>query len=296
MKKPDTSSKLTGYILAIIGSMCYGLNPLFALPLYDTGLRPLSVLFYRYVIAAAMIAVMMLLKRESFSLTKKEALLSGAMGLFFGVSSCCLFYSFKYMDAGIASTILFTYPLFVAVIMWAFFHEKAGAATWGSLGLALCGIGLLYKTDGQTLSTVGIVLVLLSSLTYALYLIGVNRSVLHSMPALKLTFYASISGAMLFIILMRGGYDLQPLTGAVMWRDAIGLALFPTFLSMVLVTKAIHTIGSTPASIIGALEPITALAVTMLVFGSRLTIANAFGVALILSAVILVVSAGGRKS
>lgn len=281
--------KFKAYVLAIIGSMCYGLNPLFALPLYEDGMSALAVLFYRYLFALIMIGGLMLVKRESFAINRKQAGLTVVMGFFFAACSLSLFQSFKHMDAGIASTILFTYPLFVAGIMWAVFKEKAGKATWISLGLALAGIGLLYKTDGGTLSLVGLGLVLLSSLTYAVYLVGVNRSVLKTMPALKLTFYVMLTGVILFFVLLRGGMDLPALSTPSMWINAVGLGLFPTLMSLVLVTRSIHVIGSTAASIIGAMEPLTALAVTMLFFGSRITVANGFGIALILAAVVLVV-------
>ena len=97
------------------------------------------------------------------------------------------------MDAGIASTILFVYPVLVAVIMAVFFKEKVSVITAVSIALAFVGISLLYKGEGgKTLSLIGVLLVFISSLTYAIYIIGVNRSSLKDMPTAKLTFYAFI--------------------------------------------------------------------------------------------------------
>ena len=107
------------------------------------------------------------------------------------------------------------------------------------------------------------------------------------MPAFSLTFYASLSGLVLFFVCCGFGLDLSPLHGASSWGCAAGLALFPTIVSLLLVTRSIHLIGSTPAAIIGALEPITALAVSLLVFGGTLTWLNVAGVALVLFAVCL---------
>ena len=283
-----------GYALAIVGSMCYGLNPLFALPLYGQGVDPVSVLFYRYSFAVLLIGMLLIIKGEGLRIKRKQFLMSMAMGLFFALSSLFLFLSFNEMDAGIASTILFTYPLFVVLMMAAFFKEKTGVATWISLLCAGLGIGLLYKSDGGTLSTYGIILVLLSAITYAVYLVGVNRSVLHSLPTLKLAFYATLSGAVMFGLISIFDGGIAPLTTISMWGNAFGLSFFTTFLSLALVTSSIHIIGSTPASIIGALEPITALAVSLTVFGGSLTIPNCIGIALIITAVVVIVKFGRK--
>lgn len=289
------SDRFKGLLLAIIGSMFYGLNPLFALPLYAEGMEPLAVLFYRYLFACVLIAAVMLYKREGFSLSKTELLPTLLMGTLFSVSSITLFLSFKEIDAGIASTILFTYPLFVALMMWLFFKEKAGRITLVSLALAIAGIAFLYQTGSGTLSTTGIVFVLLSSLSYAIYIIGVNRSVLRNMSSLKLVFYAMLTGVVLFFALLKFGKNLPPLSTPTMWINTMGLALFPTVMSLVFVTRSIRMIGSTPASIIGALEPLTALAISILVFGGSLTLMNCIGIVLILFSVMLIVLGDKRR-
>ena len=135
----------------------------------------------------------------------------------------------------------------------------------------------------------GVCLVLMSSLTYALYIVGVNRSSLKEMPGLKLTFYAILFGSLVYIVRLRGGMDLQWLTGGTQWMNALGLALFPSLISMVTIAKAIRNIGATPAAILGALEPLTALFVGVMVFHERLTGGNVVGILLILFAVTLIV-------
>ncbi len=282
--------KLKGYALGCMASVSYGLNPLFALPLYATGLRVDSVLFYRYAFAVAMMAVMMKLNGKSFALKRNEVLPLVVMGLLFSFSSLFLFQSFNYMDAGIASTILFVYPVMVALIMAVFFRERLSVAKMSAIAMAVVGIAMLYKgEDGVSLSLTGVMYVLASSLVYALYIVGVNHSVLKTMSGLKLTFYAILFGMSVYVVRLHGCADLQPLVGTSQWLNALGLALFPTLLSLVAITKSIHHIGATAAAILGALEPVTALFVGMLVFGERLTGGNVVGILLILTAVTLIV-------
>ena len=139
------SERSRGYVLGAIAAASYGLNPLFALPLYGAGLGVDSVLFYRYVLAVVMLGALMLFRRQSFALRRRDVLPLAAMGVLFSVSSLLLFESYNLMDAGIASTILFVYPVMVAVIMAVGFRERVTAATVVSIALACGGISLLYK-------------------------------------------------------------------------------------------------------------------------------------------------------
>lgn len=285
------SLKTKGFIYGVIASVTYGMNPLFALPLYQAGIGTDSVLFYRYAIALVMLIVLMKVQRIPFRIQKKEILPLGALGLLFSCSSLFLFESYNYMDAGIASTILFVYPVMVAVIMAVCFREKLTVLTMGCILLALAGIGLLYQgPGGQTLSPVGVLFVLLSSLTYAIYMVGLNRSTVSSMPVIKLTFYALLFGILIYVVRLNFLTDLQPIVTTLSWVNVISLGLFPTVISLIMVTLSIQYIGSTPAAILGALEPVTAVFFGVLIFGERLTPRICMGIFLILIAVTLIVA------
>lgn len=147
-----------------------------------------TVLFYRYSLAVIVLGIMMKFQKQSFAIKRVDVLPLCIMGLLFAFSSLFLFMSYNYMDAGIASTILFVYPVLVAIIMAVVFKEKV-SITMFSIALAFVGISMLCKSPGgQTLSLVGITFVFLSSLSYAIYIVGVNRSSLKDMPIAKLTF------------------------------------------------------------------------------------------------------------
>lgn len=294
--------KVKGVTLGSIAAASYGLNPLFALPLYADGMTADSMLFYRYAFAILMMGFMMLLQNMSFRLRRRQLLSLALMGVVFSASSLLLFLSYQYMDAGIASTILFAYPMLVALIMWMVFHERASALTWLCIVMAFAGICLLYRGKPDApLSTVGIVLVLLSSLSYAIYIVGVNRSVLKKMDSATLTFWALVFGLSLYVVRLtdidvdaaRFTFALQTPNNPWMWVNLICLALFPTIISLVTMNLSIHYIGSTPAAILGALEPITALVIGVMVFGETLTPRIVVGIVLVLSAVTLLVA--GKK-
>ena len=169
--------------------------------------------------------------------------------------------------------------------------ERVTASTVLSILLALGGIALLYKGgDGATLSLAGVALVFLSSLCYAVYIVGVNRSSLRDLSTEKLTFYSLLFGLSVYLVRLRGVAGLQMIPSPLLWINAVSLALFPTIVSLVTMAGAIRRIGSTPTAILGALEPVTALFFGVLVFGERLTPRILTGVALILAAVTLIIA------
>ena len=202
--------------------------------------------------------------------------------------------SYNYMDAGIASTILFVYPVLVAIIMAVVFKEKVSPITMFSIALAFVGISMLCKSPGgQTLSLVGITFVFLSSLSYAIYIVGVNRSSLKDMPIAKLTFYVLLFGLSVYVVRLQFCTELQVIPTPMLWINAVSLAVFPTVISLVTMTKAIHYIGSPPTAILGALEPVTALFFGVLVFGEQLTPRIILGILMVITAVTLII--GGKS-
>ena len=173
------NTKVKGYFLGAIAAATYGTNPLFALPLYKDGMDPDSVLFFRYLFAIPILGMMIKGRGRSFKIEHKAAVPLIVMGLLVAFSSLALFQSYNYMEVGIASTLLFVYPIMVALIMALVFKEKLTLQTVFCILLALSGIGLLYKSgDGTTLSLTGVLLVMASALSYAIYIIGVNQSTL----------------------------------------------------------------------------------------------------------------------
>ena len=291
------NNKAKGYFLAAFSAATYGMNPLFSLPLYADGMGVDSVLFFRYLFAVPMVALMVKSRGRSFAIQKGELWPLLMVGVFFVLSSITLFRSYLYMDSGIASTILFIYPVMVALIMAVFFKEKVSLQTWVCIAMALAGIVLLYKApDGAVLSTVGILFVLGSALAYTLYIITVNKTILKDVPSVKVTFYVILTGFVIFSVMVLLGEGLQTPTKWWLWLDLVAFALFPTVISMYCATKAIVYIGSTATAILGALEPVTAVFFGITLFGETLQGRGVAGLLLIIVSVTMVVAGGNISS
>lgn len=282
--------KLIGTLAGIAAAVCYGTNPLGALKLYEQGMQTNSVLFFRFGLAWVIITIIMLFRKESLKVTRQEFTALTGLGLLFIVSSLTLYLSFHYMAAGVASTILFTYPVMTAVIMAVFFHERI---TWGTvLALVLSGAGvaLLYWSDSAgTLSTLGVVLVLASALSYALYIILVNRGNLQ-MSSFKINFYVLLYCTLgMLVYSLIAGLPLTLPQNATSWFYVGWLAIVPAIFALVLMVYAAKYVGSTATAILGALEPLTAVLIGIFVFNEPFTLNLAIGIVLILGAVVVIV-------
>lgn len=286
------NSSVRGATCGVIAAVAYGTNPLFSLNLYAVGMDVESVLFYRFAFAALVLAAAMLLTRHSLAVSRRQLMALVPAGVVFAMSSQTLYQSFLYMDAGVACSILFIYPILVAVIMTLFFHERASLLTYGCIALATAGIAMLYQGDGSgALSTVGLMLVVASSMCYALYIVGVDHSVLRTVPSARMTFWVLASGAAVFFALSGFGARLHPIgADPAVVANVVGVALVPTIIPILFINIAIKDVGPTYSAIIGALEPVTALVIGASVFGEHITGRIALGALMILVAVTLIVA------
>ena len=287
---------LFGTLCGIGAAVCYGTNPIGA-RLYEEGMTPSNVLFWRFGLAWVIIAAVILLRKEKLKVSRSEFATLSMLGLLFLASSFTLYASFQLMDVGVASTLLFVYPVLTAAIMAIFFKEKLTWATALSIILSFIGVMLLYWTpDGGRLSAAGVVLVLISALTYALYIIVMNRSQL-AMSSFKINFYVLIYCALGNLILsFCTGQGVQMPAHATSWFYVGWLAVVPAILALVMMVYAAKYIGSTPTAIIGALEPLTAVLIGIFMFGEVFTVRLAFGILLIFSAVFIIALYSNRKT
>lgn len=280
--------KLKGYFFAVVSAVSYGLIPLFILPLKDKGIAVDVTLFYRFFIAAFLILVVMLVKKIDFRVNKSEILVLCLLGLMYGLSSDLLFMGYDLLSPGVASTVLFMYPVFVALIMGIIFKEKITSLTIIALVLSFIGVILLSSTPGKLeLNTLGLLVVLGAALMYGSYIVTVNKSVVREMNPIKLTFYA-----LLFCSFYYFGKTVYHEESLVLYQldylfDFMLFALVTTVLSTIALAYAIQLIGSTPTSILGALEPVVAVVISVCLFNEVFTNQLLWGIVLIVFAVLL---------
>ncbi|MGN0189368.1 MAG: DMT family transporter [Candidatus Cryptobacteroides sp.] len=286
------SKTAAGYAAGILAGISYGLNPLFGKPLLEGGVSVLTMLFFRYFISTVILGGWMLLRHERFRINRQEFILLALLGLLFSSSSLFLFDSYKYMPSGLATTVVYIYPVLVALLM-VFLKVKPTWQVWVSIAATLLGVVILCKpSDGVSLNWLGLTLAFLSALSYAIYLVIVNRSSrIRRVSEHTLTFYALAVGSVLFLTYyaFQGGEFFKGLGSFRSIVNLTGLAVFPTMISLLTLAVATRHIGPTKTSILGVAEPVTAILIGTLVFSEPMTVSIAVGITVCIGGIVFMI-------
>lgn len=283
-----SGSKVKGYFNAFLSAFSFGLIPLFVIPIKAAGISMDVVLFYRFFFAAIMIGTFLLVKRGSFQVSLIDLAKLALMGLLYAFSAEFLFMGYDLLSAGIASTVLYTYPVLVAIILYFFFKEKISLITKLSILFALLGVMIMSWEGGGSMNfnIYGVVIVMLSALSYALYMIMVSKGGIKGSEVM-VTFYSVLFSSLFYAIKTLG------LGGTLVYTDPYWLgfigafSLVTTVLSVLCIVFAIQLIGSTSTAVLGAFEPVVAVLISVFMFGEKLTWNLFVGVVLIVCALFL---------
>lgn len=288
---------LIGYPAGIATGVTYGLNPLFAMPLLMAGAAVQSVLFFRYSIAVLLLGCYLLARHESFRIDFRQAGVLLVMGLLYTSSSLFLFEAYRYVASGLATTLVFLYPVLVAIIM-VFMGKIPSWPVWLSIAATFAGVVIMTGGGGDsTTNATGVWLSIGSALVYALFIVIINRSkVISGISNTLLTFYVLTVGAFVFlgIAACSGSSLTDHLCSLPAILDLIGLAVLPTIVSTATLAVATRNIGATKASVLGVFEPITAILVGTLAFGEPLTANIMTGITISIIAVTFMIYATKR--
>ena len=281
-------NNLRGVLYAVVSSATFGLIPLFSIPLLQGGMSSPAILFYRFGLAAGMMGLI--------ALATRRPLLLGAM---YSVTALGLLRSYTYIPSSVATTINFLYPLGVAIVMTLFFREKNSVWLLVAILISLVGVALLSWGDiggpQSDRAIVGVGFAGATVLTYTIYIVGVKKSRISRLDPMIQAFYVLLFSACFFLV-----YALSttgaPLPGKWhLWQNLLLLALVPTVVSNLTLVLAIKEIGSTMTSILGSMEPLTAVLVGVLHFGEKFGLDSASGLILIITAVIIVILQAKKK-
>lgn len=290
---------LKGVVNGLASSISFGLIPLFTLPVLAEGMSMDSLICYRFTLATLFIAVMMLVRRESFKVSLKDFPVLVLAAVFYDVSSLFLLWAYDYLGSGIATILHFTYPILTTLVMMAFFGEKGSFAKVSAILLAVGGVVLLSlnKSSDHAISVAGVAIAVISGLGYALYMVTINVSRLKQIKGLKLTFYVFLIGNLMLFAnayILGDGVSEIPSTRSMI--NLLLLAFVCTVISNQALIVAIKNIGSVMTSVFGAMEPVTAVIVGLLCFNEVVNGQSVAGMVMILAAVIVIILANARAA
>ena len=276
-----------GYLCAFISAFTYGLIPLFMIPIKkEESFSVDATLFYRFLIASGAIVFFLFYQKERLRISFREGLIMSLLGILYALSAEFLFLAYDYLSPGIASTIFFSYPIIVALVLILFYKEKLTIPTLLSLLLVVVGVGVLSIKKGEALNYIGLGISLLGALVYALYILIVNKVRIES-SGVKISFYSMLFSSLYFLIKSLLLRESIIISSWVLAGDLILFAIITTSLSLVTLVYAVRYIGSTPTAIMGAFEPIVAVLISVGLFGEQLTPSLVIGGMVIITGVLI---------
>lgn len=287
--------KINGMFYASVSSASFGFSPLFSIGLLAAGLSSFNILSYRWLIAGLVLLVYAVIKKKSLRFNSfDEVWKIVVLSMLRSLTSITLLIGYANISSGIATTINFMYPIIVTICMMLFYGEKSSKADFAAIAGALTGVYLLASGDSINIeggnTKVGLIASLISAFSFAAYYILMKRVRADKIEVVKFTTWIMLLSALYFIIgaiALEG--KLMIVTDFRNWMYILGLGLWATMVSNITGVKAIRRIGPTNTSILGALQPVTAVILGVLFLGEHLYPRSILGIILILIAVSIVV-------
>ncbi len=301
-EKKKRRIRLNGIFYAVISSASFGFSPLFSIGLLAAGLSNFDVLSYRWGIAGIVLMIYAFIKKKSLKLTSfdetwKVFLLSALRAL----TSVTLLIGYANISSGIASTINFMYPIIVATCMMVFFGEHKSIVDIGAICVAILGVYLLASGDSLIVeggnTKLGLACSIISAFSFAAYYILMKKLKADKIEVVKFTTWIMMLSALYFIVcalVFDGKITMIP--DGKSWLYMLGLGLWSTMISNFTGVKAVRRIGPTLTSILGALQPVTAVVLGVAFLHEHLYTRSLIGIVLILVAVIVVVMHQNKRS
>ena len=295
----NTSSSIKGYGYASLSAITFGTIPLFSIPVMKAGMLLPSVLIYRFAFGCFFMMVVLLWRKQNLHIKWGDGLRIMFLSIMYAVSAVCLFSSYEYMPGGIATTLLFSYPVWTEILLMIFFNEKLSIRISLVIILAIAGVAFLGgigQTDGIK-SLWGVTLAMSSGLLYAIYMVIFPHMRISKLPALKVNFYIFFMAMLLLILyssFTTGG--IQHIPDADSFLSLVLLGLIPTTISNVTLVRSLTLIDSASVAILGAFEPLTAMTIGVTLMGEPLTTSAIIGCILIITSVILLITKGKTLS
>lgn len=292
--------KKLGVFYGLVSSGAFGLIPLFTLPLLAAGVPVQTALVYRFGISAFVLWLVLLWKRENLRVGWNAFLRVTALSVFYMFAVYFYFHALEFLPSGVVATIQFQFPVIVVLIMVLFFHEPFRWQTGVAVIMAVGGVAFLslnpadeavvsQESAGKMLT--GVALSIASGFCNALYFVGLQVVRLPKINGLTMTFYVMLASSVFCILNAAFANSFVFISGGREICLVLLLALVTAVISNMTLILAVRLVGSTLASILGVMEPLTAVAAGCVAFGEPLTARLASGSILIIAAVILALNA-----
>ncbi len=272
----------------VLSAVLFGCMPLLAKIAYTHGSNAYTTAFGRFLFGSIFLLAIIRFKGDTVRISKKELLEILKFSVPYALMPIFLYRSYDFIDSGLATTLHFTYPVVVILLLALFYRKRMKQKQIFCTVICMIGILLMYDPNGQV-EIAGIVLAALSGVFYAIYIVLLGNSLVKQMSPFILSFWLSVfsTAEIGSIALCSGKLTFQIGSGG--WGAEIVLALLTSVCALVLFQKGVLLCGEVKASLLSTFEPLTGLIIGLAVFREAISIKQLAGIFCILIAVLLLV-------
>lgn len=245
-----------GIIYIITSAILFGVTPVMAAMTYDLGSNAMTLTFYRNLLVVPVLLVLMLIRKIPFKLKKEELITITIVGVLCrATTTFFVYFSYNYIGIGLAQTLHFLYPVTTAVLIRILYKEKLGVGK--TLALVLSTMGIALASLGSTIIGIkGIVFAVISAITYAFYMMSMEKTCIRNMNATKVSCYMGLVNAIALVIIdipqKNIVFNLTP--KAFLYTFIVSICT--SFFAYTLLQMGIKLIGARDAAIYSMFEPI----------------------------------------
>ncbi|MED1825058.1 DMT family transporter [Brevibacillus agri] len=285
-----------GVLYVLASAAGFGVMSIFAVYAYGAGVSVSTLLSLRFLFAAVLFFGLLAWRKESLRLNRRQVLaLFFLGGILYTLQSLSFFSAVQYIPTSMAALLLYTFPVFVAVLSYFVEKEPLTKKTVFAMLLSLLGLGLVLGLSFGGIQPLGVVLALAAALFYSVYIIVGNRVVKGLSPYVTSGYISLFAAASTFLIAQKeGGVDLAfALAG---WWALGGIVVFSTVMAISFFFRGLQLTGSTKASVLSTFEPVVTIVFSALLFGEAFSLFQLLGGCAVLAGAALIVAGKEPKS
>lgn len=284
--------KAKGMALVILSAVIFGITPTMAKYTYSHGSNPVMMTMFRSLLPLPIIIGYLLLKKIPMKIPLKTLGKISIVALIGStVTSVALNMSYNYIPVGMATTLHFVYPTFVTLLCVLFYKERINRSNIIALIISSAGI-LCFFQGGLSGSIVGVLLALGSGLTYAYYIVAVDKLGIKDMHPMVFSLYTclfvSVYTYLYGLVTNQVTFALTPTS----WIFTLIVAISVSVGANAFFQVGIRYTGASTSAILSMFEPITSVICGVLILHEKLSAMKLLGCALILFAVYLLTRVG----
>lgn len=278
-----------GVLYVIISAVGFGVMSIFAVYAYGAGASVSTLLFLRFLFAALLFFAVIRLRRESVRIHKKQVLsLILLGGILYTLQSISFFSSVQYIPTSLAGLVLYTFPVFVAILSYFVDKEVLRLKTVAAMLLSLLGLGLVLGLSFGGIQPLGVMLAMAAALFYSVYIVVGNR-VGKGLSSYVTAGYISLFAACSMFVVAQADGGLSFTFDTAGWWALAGIVVFSTVLAIGCFFRGLQLIGSTKASVISMVEPVVTILFSAMLFGERLSGMQWLGACAVIAGAVLIV-------